>query len=124
MIDKLSTLADKIKIEQTPGNESYMDNGVFRVRQNLDEATLAHEFQHLGEMLFKDKNPFLKVEHPEDVKKYPDLTHYDYEFRAMRMQNQIRLERARMNKTRPLLHPVYYDKTGAYPIPGSLLPQP
>ena len=124
MIDKLATVADKIKIGLTTGPESYMDGDVFRVRRKIDEFTLAHELQHLGEVLFGDKNPFLKVEHPEDLKKYPDLNHYDKEFRAMRMQNQIRLERARMNKTTPFFHHTYYDKTGAYPIPGSLLPQP
>lgn len=124
MIGKLATVADKIKIGLTMGDESYMDGDVFRVRRKIDEFTMAHELQHLGEVLFGDKNPFLKVEHPEDRKKYPDLTHYDKEFRAMRMQNQIRLERARMNKTTPFLHHTYYDDTGAYPIPGSLLPQP
>ena len=123
MIDKLATVADKIKIGLTTGPEGYMDGDIFRVRRDIDEFTLAHEFQHLGELIFGDKNPFLKVEHPEDLTKYPDLTHYDKEFRAMRMQNQIRLERSRMNKTIPFLHPTYYDKTGGYPIPGSRLPQ-
>ncbi|WP_395746599.1 hypothetical protein [Prosthecobacter sp.] len=125
MIDKLATVADKIKVGATFGDKSFIDQaGVFRIRRNLDdEGIVAHELQHLGEMLFSDKNPFLQVEHPADAKAYPNLGNFDKEFRAMRIQNQIRLERARVNKINPLFFPHYYDGRTKIPIPGSLLPK-
>ncbi|WP_395741118.1 hypothetical protein [Prosthecobacter sp.] len=95
------------------------------MRRNIDAETLGHEFQHLGEKLFGTQNPFLNASHPDDTKAYPETGGLDKEFRAMRIQNQLRLERARMKNIKPLLYPHYYfNEKSRYPIPGSLLPLP
>ncbi|MBB5035718.1 hypothetical protein [Prosthecobacter vanneervenii] len=126
MIEKLSTVADKIQVCMALSGKSYIDNhGVFRVRRDIDPTTLGHEFQHLGEMLFGTEDPFIKVSHPSDATAYPGTGNMGKEFRAMRIQNQLLLERARMMRIIPLLNQHYYfdDKT-KYPIPGGPLPPP
>ncbi|WP_395734370.1 hypothetical protein [Prosthecobacter sp.] len=126
MIAKLASVADKIHIGLALSGKSYIDhNGVFRVRRDIDPATLGHEFQHLGEMLFGTEDPFIKVSHPSDATAYPETGNMGKEFRAMRIQNQLLLERARMMRIFPLLNQHYYfdDKT-KYRIPGGPLPPP
>ncbi len=126
MIEKLASVADKIHVGLALSGKSYIDhNGVFRVRRDIDPATLGHEFQHLGEMLFGTEDPFIKVSHPSDATAYPGTGNMGKEFRAMRIQNQLLLERARMMRIFPLLNQHYYfdDKT-KYRIPGGPLPPP
>jgi hypothetical protein len=126
MIEKLATVADKIQVGLALSGKSYIDqNGVFRVRRDIDPVTLGHEFQHLGEMLFGTEDPFIKVSNPSDATAYPETGNMGKEFRAMRIQNQLLLERARMMRIIPLLNQHYYfdDKT-KYPIPGGPLPPP
>ena len=126
IIEKLASVADKIHAGRTMGTKSYIDgNGVFRVGRTMDAETVGHEFQHLGEMLFNTPSPFLDASHPEDAKPIPGTGHLDKEFRAMRIQNQLRLERARLKKKDPLFHPYYYfNDSSPYRIPGSLVPLP
>ena len=92
MIAKLASVADKIHVGLALSGKSYIDhNGVFRVRRDIDPATLGHEFQHLGEMLFGTEDPFIKVSHPSDATAYPETGNMGKEFRAMRIQNQLLL---------------------------------
>jgi hypothetical protein len=126
MIEKLATVAHKINALPITklGLDNYTDAKGLHLKHDKDISpdTLGHEFQHLGEILFNTSNPFLRVEDPADLTAYPDSATMAKEFRAMRIQNQLVLERAQIMKIKPLLHPTYYDGTNHYRIPGSQLP--
>ncbi len=122
MIEKLATVAHKIKAQPTWSKNSFTNaDGMHIKRGKMDPETLGHEFQHLGEILFNTQNPFLNVTHPADTTATGNM---DHEYRAMRIQNQLRLERARMMRTPAILHSTYYDEKTPFSIPGSLLPLP
>ncbi len=127
MIEKLATVADKINVGRSLLDKTYVDaNGAVRVKPGLiTPDTLGHEFQHLGEKIFGTANPFLNVEHPADASAYPSTGNMDAEFRAMRIQNQLLLERAKIMGIKPIFFPKYYfDKNTPLLIPGTLLPLP
>jgi hypothetical protein len=126
MIEKLATVADKIHAIQTKDKGAYVDTAGMHLKKDKDDDitpdTLGHELQHLGEILFNTPNPFLKVEDPNDLTAYPGSAPFAKEFRAMRIQNQLLLERYQMMQKPAILLPIYYDEKTPFPIPGSLLP--
>jgi hypothetical protein len=124
MIEKLATVADKIHVIPTKENNAYVNIDGMHLKKGgkISPDTLGHEFQHLGEILFNTTNPFLKVEDPADLTAYPGSASLAKEFRAMRIQNQLLLERYQMWNKPPMLLPSYYDGNTRFPIPGSQIP--